>query len=180
MVADLAVGGMTDEELDRREAAFDWTINMTGTMSQTDSEMAAMGGLGIIAASYLLNVEKECYRALAAIPELSSGEELGRTTEIRPVQGRKLKKRRFKTVTAILACSMFFDEIGSPEMVRMLGLLASLAVDGSTGDLFKVVTPVVVEAAKQPPAWSLLKRVFPDLCHLIEEDDAGSVGEISG
>ncbi|HEV7784758.1 MAG TPA: hypothetical protein VGQ28_05425, partial [Thermoanaerobaculia bacterium] len=159
----------------RREAAFEWTINTTGNMSQTDSEMGAMGALGMIAASYLLNVEKECYRALTAIPELSSGKELCRATEIRPVRSRKLRKKRLKTVTAILACSIFYGEIGSPEMEGMLGLLASLAVDGSTGELFEVVTPVVVEAAKHPSSWSLLERVFPGLCRLIEEDDAVSV-----
>jgi hypothetical protein len=69
--------------------------------------------------------------------------------------------------------------MGSPEMVEMLGLLASLAVDGSTGILYKVVTPVVVEAAKQPRSWSLLERVFPDLCRLIEEDAAASMGGLS-
>jgi hypothetical protein len=180
MVTEPAVGGMTGEELDKREAAFQWTINTTGSMSQTDSEMGAMGALGLIAASYLLNVEKECYRALRAIPELSSGNELCRKTEIRPVRSRTLRKKRLKTVTAILACAIFYREIGSPEMEEMLGLLASLAVDGSTGEQFKVVTPVVVEAARSPSSWSLLERVFPDLCRLIEEDDGASGGRLSG
>jgi hypothetical protein len=161
---------------EEREAAFEWTLNTTGNMSQTDSEMAAQGALGMIAASYLLNVEKECHRALTAIPELAADNELCRKTEIRPVQSRKLRKKRLKTVTAILACSMFFDDVGSPEMAGMLGLLASLAVDGSTGELFKVITPIVVDAARQPSAWSLLERIFPDLCRLIEEDDAVSIG----
>ncbi|HSS52223.1 MAG TPA: hypothetical protein VLX28_25050 [Thermoanaerobaculia bacterium] len=166
--------------MEKREAAFEWTINTTGNMSQTDSEMGAMGALGLIAASYLLNVEEECHRALVAVPELSSGNELCRRTEIRPVRSRALRKKRLKTVTAILACSIFYDEIGSREMVEMLGLLASLAVDGSTGELFQVVAPVVVDAARQPSAWSLLERLFPGLCGLIEEDDAASVGRVSG
>jgi hypothetical protein len=170
---------MTGEELDPREAAFEWTINTTEGMAQTGSEMGAMGALGMIAASYLLRIEKECYRALQAIPELSSGNELCRKTEIRPVRSRALRKKRLKTVTAILACAIFYREIGSPEMEEMLGLLASLAVDGSTGELFQVVAPVFVEAARQPPAWSLLEKVFPGLCRLIEEDDA-SGGRVSG
>jgi hypothetical protein len=158
----------------KREAAFYWTVNVTEDMSQK-SEMGALGTLGMIAASYLLNVEKQCHRALAAISKPLPGKELLRKTEIRPIKSRSLREKRLKTVTTILACVIFFDQIGSKETAGMLTLLATLAVDGATGELYEVVAPMVIDAAKRPRSWSLLERVFPDLCRLIEEDEAGTV-----
>ena len=72
----------------------------------------------------------------------------------------------------ILACIYLFDHLESDEVVGMLALLASLAPDGSTGELHQVVEPLVVAAARRPDSWSLLERIFPDLCRLIEEEDA--------
>jgi hypothetical protein len=163
----------------KREAAFHWTVNVTEAMSQTKSEMGTMGVIGLIAVSYLLRVEKECHQALAAISELLPRKGLFRKTEIRPIKSRKLQARRLKTISTILACVMFFDQVGSAEMAGMLILLAGLAVDGSTSELSEVIKPIVVKAAKRPRSWSLLAREFPEFCRLIEEDDAGTVGRTS-
>ena len=54
----------------------------------------------------------------------------------------------------------------------MLTLLATLAPDGSTNELHQIVEPIVISAAKRPDSWALLERVWPELCRLIEEDDA--------
>ena len=86
-----------------------------------------------------------------------------------------IRKRRLKTVATILSCAIFFDEVvGSRMMSDMLTLLAGLAVDASTDDLYNIVTPIVVDAARDPTSWEMLERVFPDLCRLIELDDATS------
>jgi len=131
-----------------------------------------MGVIGLLAVSYLLKVEKECHRALAASARCLSGKGLFRKTEIRPITSRKLQAKRLKTVSTILACVRFFDQAGSDEMAGMLFMLAGLAIDGSTSELSEVIKPIVVKAAKRPRSWSLLERVFPGLCRLIEEDDA--------
>ena len=163
----------------KREAAFHWTVNVTEAMSQAKSEMGTLGVIGLIAVSYLLRVEKRCHQALTAISEPLPGKGLFRKMEISPLKSRKLKARRLKTISTILECMVFFDQIGSAEMAGMLILLAGLAVDGSTSDLSQVIEPIVVKAAKRPRSWSLLEREFPGFCRLIEEDAAGSVERTS-
>jgi hypothetical protein len=164
----------------KREAAFHWTVNVTEAMSQTKSEMGTMGVIGLIAVSYLLRVEKKCHHALAAISRPLSQKGLFRKTKIRPITSRKLQAKRLKTISTILTCLRFFDQVGSAEMVEMLFLLAGLAVDGSTSELSEIIKPIIVKAAKRPRSWSLLEREFPGFCRLIEEDDAGSDGRNSG
>jgi hypothetical protein len=123
-------------------------------------EEGASGTLGLLAASYLLSVEKECYQALLEISEPSTdGTELIRKTEIRAIKGYFRRKRRRKTVATILACLPVFDHLRSEEMIGMLTLLATLAPDGSTIDLHQIVEPIVVAAAKRPDSWALLERV---------------------
>jgi len=160
-------------EAEKREAAFFWVVNVTGSMAK--SEIGASGTLGLLAASYLLGVEKDCYQALLeiSVPVSSKGGiDLVRKTEIRPIKGRLLKKRRLRTVATILSCLPVFDHLGSEEMLGMLTLLATLAPDGSTNELHQIVEPIVIAAAKRPDSWALLERVWPELCRLIEQDDA--------
>ena len=80
-------------ESEKREAAFFWVVNVTGAMAK--SEVGASGTLGLLAASYLLGVEKDCYQALLeiSVPVSSkAGIDLVRKTEIRPIKGWLLKK----------------------------------------------------------------------------------------
>ena len=150
-------------EATKREAAFLWVVNITYSMSSAKSELGAMGTLGLVAASYLLNVEKECHEALAGLSEVT--QKMG----IRPIRSERLRRRRTKTVAAILACAYLFDHLKSQEVAGMLTLLASLAPGGSTRDLHQIVEPIVIEAAKKPASWALLERVWPQLCREIED-----------
>lgn len=153
---------------EKREAAFWWVINATEFMSETKSELGTMGAIGILAAAYLLGIEKECAKALSTLAfELPS-------REVRRIENRRLREKREKTIATILACVFYFDELGNEEMKAMLSLLGCLAGAGSVGELTAVVTPMVVDAAREPDAWRLLERVFPGLCRLIELDDAKS------
>lgn len=82
------------------------------------------------------------------------------------------RKVRLHSVATVLAIGMYFEEMcQSKEMVNLLELLASLAVDGSEGELSHIAQELVVSRAlADQDIWNLLEQEFPTLCRLIENE----------
>ena len=168
-----------------RVKAFRWMVDVTAHIPEEKSEAGTLGCFSALALCYLIGREKECCEALGAIAE-GEAPDLCRKTPMKPVRGEKLRKRRLKTVAALLACAFYFDEKcdeerqGSTEMIGMLMLLASLAVDASTRPFFDIVGEIVKSAAlSDPEVWQLLEREIPDVCRMIEADTmTGPQGDI--
>jgi len=147
-----------------RVAGFQWLVDTTEFIPDRASEQGILGVFAVVACCFLIGIEREAYEALKAISE-GEGPDMFRTTEITPVPAG-LRDIRIKTVAAIVDCATYFE---SDEMAGMLNLLAGLAVDDSTDEMYQIITPLVVEAARQAPAWSLLEREYPTICPLIEK-----------
>jgi hypothetical protein len=66
---------------------------------------------------------------------------------------------------------MYFEEYcQSEEMMGLLSLLMSLAVDDSERSLSEIAQRLVVDAAQSDPdLWQLLEEEFETLCRLIEK-----------
>jgi hypothetical protein len=147
-------------------------MKASASIPEVQSEMGILGAFGALAACYLIGREPECYGALRTISE-GEGPEMFRRSDIARITDQRLRKRRRKTVAAILSCTFYFEREDrySEEMLGMLSLLAGLAVDDSTDEFFRIIGAIVQEAAlKESDVWSLLEREFPDMCRLIEAD----------
>jgi hypothetical protein len=152
-----------------RDAAFRWIVDTTECISDEESEQGILGVLAEIACCFLIGIERQAYEALKAISE-GEGRDMFRTTEITPCLA-ELRDTRRKTVVAVLVCADYFNErVESEEMLGMLNLLAGLAVDDSTDEMFQIIAPLVVEAAKQASVWSILEREYPTICPLTEKE----------
>jgi len=136
-----------------------------------DSEMGIQGSLGMVATAFLLGLEHDCYAAAKKIAD-GDGRDLTRKSAMMMTPKRDRKRRR-QTIATIYACVIYFDQTcPSDEMVALLTLLMSLAVDGSHGELSEVVQPIVVNSAqREPDLWQLLEEEFDLLCRLIEAED---------
>ncbi|HSS78802.1 MAG TPA: hypothetical protein VLV54_18930 [Thermoanaerobaculia bacterium] len=99
----------------------------------------------------------------------------GPRTEIEPIEDSELSSKHARESAAILACIIVFNELESEEMNEMLSWLGGLAWDGLAGELFSLVAPFVVNAAREPSAWQFLERDLPESCRLIELIDAKSI-----
>lgn len=156
---------------ERRVEAFRWIVAHTVFIPVHDSEMGIQGSLGIVATAFLLGLEHDCYAAAKTIAD-GEGRDLTRKSEMRMTQKRDRKRRR-RTIATIYACVIYFDQTcPSDEMVALLTLLMSLAVDESHGELSELVQPIVVNAAQgDPDLWQLLEEEFDLLCRLIEAED---------
>jgi hypothetical protein len=152
-----------------REAALRKILDTMDHIPEEASEEGSRNTLDIVACCFLVGIERQACEALKAI---SAGEGIGmfRTTEITPAPA-ELRDTRTKTVVAILDCARYFKEtFESREMLGMLNLLAGLAVDDSAGEMYQIIAPLVVEAARHASTWPLLERDFPAVCRLIEKE----------
>jgi hypothetical protein len=152
-----------------RDAAFRWVVDTTWCIPDEESEQGILGVLSEVACCFLIGIEQEACEALKAISE-GEGPDMFRTTEITPVPA-ELRDTRTKTVATILAYSIYFTEtVESEDMLGMLNLLAGLAVDDATDEMFQIISPLIVEAAKQASTWSVLEREYPTICPLIKQE----------
>lgn len=154
--------------LEVRRAAFRSMLYRCGLIPEEDS--AIEGVVGILVTVYLLGLETELCERVKGISE-DDGACLFRRSEISPISKDK-QSYRVKTVAIILDIACYFDEVfESEEMVGLLILLASLAIDDSENELWRIAEKLVTEASQSDPAlWLLLEREFPQLCRLIEEE----------
>jgi hypothetical protein len=83
-------------------------------------------------------------------------------SEAKPTE-KSSSKVRFRTVATILAGAIYFQELCQcKEMVDLLGLLASLAVDDSETELGDIVHPLVLRAiVTDPDLWALVAEECP-------------------
>jgi hypothetical protein len=148
-----------------RVAGFQRLVDTTDLLPDEESEQGILGVFALVACCFLIGIEREAYEALKAI-STGEGPDMFRTTEIIPVSA-ELRETRIKTVAAILDCAMSFN---TDEMAGILNLLAGLAVDDSTDEMFQIILPLVLKAARQPSLWSILEREYPTICPLIEKE----------
>ena len=155
----------------RRIEAFRWIVSRTVFIPIHDSEMGIQGSLGMVATAFLLGLEHDCYAAAKKIAD-GDGRDLTRKSEMRMTLKRDWKRRR-RTIATIYACIIYFDQTcPSDEMVALLTLLMSLAVDESHSELSELVQPIVINAAQgDPDLWQLLEEEFDLLCRMIEAED---------
>lgn len=151
-----------------RIAAFRFMIDRS--VHIPEEEYAVLGALGIVVASYLIGSEKLLYERAEKIAVVKDGSMYRRSKERKTKKSKR--KVRFRSVATILAIAIYFEEMcQSKEMVDILGLLASLAVDGSEGELSNMAQELVVSRAlADEDIWNLLEAEFPTLCRLIENE----------
>jgi hypothetical protein len=157
-----------------RVEAFRWMVGITAHIPEEKSEAGTLSSFAALAVCYLIGREKECCEALGAIAT-GKGPDMFRKSAIKPVRSEKLRKKRLMTVSTLIACVSNFDcgteREGSTEMIGMLMLLASLAVDASTRPFLDIVGKIIQDAAlSDREVWQVLEREFPDVCRLIEAD----------
>lgn len=153
---------------ERRIEAFRWVVARTASIPVHENEIGIQGTLGTVATAFLLDLEHECYTAAKRIAD-GDGRDLTRKSKTGKPKKRD-RERRFRTIASLYACAIYFDETcPSYEMVALLNLLMSLAVDCSHGELSEIVQPIVINAAQaDSDRWQLLEKEFEPLCRLIE------------
>jgi len=132
-----------------------------------ESDIGTMRSLGVVASAFLIGQEKELYQKAKGIA-VGVGGEMFRRTPIAPIE-EEVKQSRLRTVEAIFTARLYFEEHWPcEEMIGLLCLLMSLAVDSSDEELARIAIDVVVDAVEaDADLWNLLEEEFADFCRLI-------------
>ena len=150
-----------------RIEAFRRMLGLCYGMPGNKSEYGIVGALLMVGTVLLIGKEKEAHDALSAI----ASSDFTRKTEMRRI-APWLKKRRKQSICSILACTFYFSsDVPSDEMLDIINLLASLAVDSSLKELNDILTPIIRDTVlEDAELWQRLEQEFPEACRMIEAD----------
>lgn len=149
-----------DRIKERREAC---RFTMERAAYIPNEDIAIKDALDILAAAFLIGVEKDLLLAAEEIAVYKEGR-LCRETERRPIDPLKERHRRW-TLALILSSAIYFDENNlGREATCLLLLLEDLAFDESQGKLYEISRRIVQSAGQTDPIrWRLLEEEMPGL-----------------